>query len=865
VEFDLCIGSSSVSIPSSAREFDIWMWDQYPRLLSSFVYLWSNHKTLIKSCGSNCSQCIVIDGHQKCRRRVCHAKNVQVSTEEFESLTVGCCRTPSLGSRFCELHQVLDENNVTAEPLTKQKQNKKQKMMKKKIMGRYRQHGFGATNCRTIKQCSESYVKRCNRSFGILAGVTNCKIVITFSEIFRSETLREIIGLLCSTIRASNYNFPKCGVYDDGCHLVEFIRNHYGQDLKRTSASTSLYETKFSVDRTHFKGHVGRWCRANMNPYKNEMLNGINTQAAEQLFSWVKTYANILSSLGWRKMPIYLLLLFHYKNLERMSIRPTHVFNIASSVPLTPTVSLAHAADTEQVSKYKEQQKQKKVAPSTTDETSRTVEQFLDFGGYCPPLEEEEQSLFIDENIKSADSIPFVPEVVIENTEVSSSNSSNNHSDDEENEDQLIEKEIKLQEDYELPPFPADLKFVVDQKDLTKLAAHSNLRRVLLNLVYDDFANKHHLLYPKSQDYIIIKKAILRSLNISLDNKDSLNEYRESIKQKFKNERKPLQKINAQVQRNKNKFGKGPGRPMLIGQLDDEQGMFKLNQMLKDEFNRNPVNMEAITYFWKKTFTYRRLFTRNNIIKEVLLEYPAYSLASLASYLITPAPFIKMLNDRYELHLDYQLIAQTTSAEEAISVPLCLYNIFEIKFARHSRGINLLYGIIFHDQNELSKSMRKCLLSWDYIITSKSISRQHQTKNTTVNTNSMIQSTASTETNKNDLNVLEETHFIQNEQVNNVCRDPTVNHSFNYTQELVAKENTCTLSNTQEGEFILSGKESTAPPTDLNIFQTIDKTSFATEETTISTQHPKKRKQTKSNIEATTLPRRQQPKRSRLT
>ncbi|CAF4905945.1 unnamed protein product [Rotaria socialis] len=201
VEFDLCIGSSSVSIPSSAREFDIWMWDQYPRLLSSFMYLWSNHKTLIKSCGSNCSQCIVIDGHQKCRRRVCRAKNVQVSTEEFESLTVGCCRTPSLGSRFCELHQVLDEKNVTAESLTKQKPNKKQKMMKKIIMGRYRQHGFGATNCRTIKQRSESYIKRCSRSFGILAGVTNCKIVITFSEIFRSETLREIISLLCSTIR----------------------------------------------------------------------------------------------------------------------------------------------------------------------------------------------------------------------------------------------------------------------------------------------------------------------------------------------------------------------------------------------------------------------------------------------------------------------------------------------------------------------------------------------------------------------------------------------------------------------------------------------------------------------------------------
>ncbi|CAM4802664.1 unnamed protein product [Rotaria magnacalcarata] len=70
-----------------------------------------------------------------------------------------------------------------------------------------------------------------------------------------------------------------------------------------------------------------------------------------------------------------------------------------------------------------------------------------------------------------------------------------------------------------------------------------------------------------------------------------------------------------------------------------------------------------------------------------------------------PAPCIKMLNAKYELYLDYQLIEQTTSAQEAISILLCLYNIFEIKFTRHSRGINLLYGIMFQDQNELSFEM----------------------------------------------------------------------------------------------------------------------------------------------------------------
>ncbi|CAF2156958.1 unnamed protein product [Rotaria magnacalcarata] len=46
---------------------------------------------------------------------------------------------------------------------------------------------------------------------------------------------------------------------------------------------------------------------------------------------------------------------------------------------------------------------------------------------------------------------------------------------------------------------------------------------------------------------------------------------------------------------------------------------------------KKTVNMEVLTYFWKRTFTYRRLCIRNNVIKEVLLEYSAYSWASLMS------------------------------------------------------------------------------------------------------------------------------------------------------------------------------------------------------------------------------------------
>ena len=123
------------------------------------------------------------------------------ATEEFASLTVGCCRTPRVGSSFCELHQKLEQEKETSKTSTRDKEKMTKPILRKIGVRRYHLHGFGATSCHTIKQRSDKYIQRCSRSFGILAAVTNCKVVVTFSEIFRSETLREIISLLCSTIR----------------------------------------------------------------------------------------------------------------------------------------------------------------------------------------------------------------------------------------------------------------------------------------------------------------------------------------------------------------------------------------------------------------------------------------------------------------------------------------------------------------------------------------------------------------------------------------------------------------------------------------------------------------------------------------
>ncbi|CAF3180470.1 unnamed protein product [Rotaria sp. Silwood2] len=275
IEMDLCLGSTVVTTPREIDQFDMWAWSQYPRLMSRFIYLWSNHKTLIGPCniGNNkCLSCFTIDGHQKARRRICRTKQVDYQSSDFtEPLVIGCWRTPIRHSLYCEIHQdyqKLDETNKTNRKgiRTYKLRNSRQWKRQKTIF-------FGATNCNTNKAKSASYVNKCSRSFGLLAMVTNCKIVLSFSEIFRSETLREIVQLIINTIRIGGDALPKIACYDDGCHLVKFVQKNIGKLITNTPASDALKNTKFYIDKAHWKNHIGTWCKANMSPYSSSGIS----------------------------------------------------------------------------------------------------------------------------------------------------------------------------------------------------------------------------------------------------------------------------------------------------------------------------------------------------------------------------------------------------------------------------------------------------------------------------------------------------------------------------------------------------------------------------------------------------------------
>lgn len=205
IQMHISMGNLIVRTPSRMSDYDLWAWKQIPEILSCFTYLWMNHDTIIGRCGEFCSKSLVIDGHQKCRRRLCGYKNISISTEEMANIVIGCCRTPVTNSKYCSIHDTTAVDHVSAEKPTHEpiaKSLKRLKISRKRYKNDTGEK-FNAANCRTEKERSDDYLTKCSRSFGLIALVYNCKIIGGFSELFRSETLKEIINLFCSCIRSN--------------------------------------------------------------------------------------------------------------------------------------------------------------------------------------------------------------------------------------------------------------------------------------------------------------------------------------------------------------------------------------------------------------------------------------------------------------------------------------------------------------------------------------------------------------------------------------------------------------------------------------------------------------------------------------
>ncbi|CAF3847856.1 unnamed protein product, partial [Rotaria sp. Silwood1] len=207
----------------------------------------------------------------------------------------------------------------------------------------------------------------------------------------------------------------------------------------------------------------------------------------------------------------------------------------------------------------------------------------------------------------------------------------------------------RLPIDYTGPNLSAKMQYYIDKNDLSKFYPHSALRAELLSLLFDDVNKIHQLLYPNHDEYIIMAKCIVQKLSIPAALvREATKEWHESIKQKFKRERRPLQMDNDLVKHKQIQYGNGktngrPKRKSVVEQaerrtndvpfinLNDVQNeyLLPLTDQMKIELRRDNPDNNVLHKLWRQSFNTRRLHVRELPIDQLLEQYPGYRRADL--------------------------------------------------------------------------------------------------------------------------------------------------------------------------------------------------------------------------------------------
>ena len=120
-------------------------------------------------------------------------------------------------------------------------------------------------------------------SLGILIGAYPCGIVPLFDELYNSEGIAQVHGILMEYLATvTDKDKLEYIIYDDACHLAKYSINEKVSDRNKTTKFFS--ERKFVIDKFHFRNHIDPWCHENCDPNEVPELNGLNTEICEQLF-----------------------------------------------------------------------------------------------------------------------------------------------------------------------------------------------------------------------------------------------------------------------------------------------------------------------------------------------------------------------------------------------------------------------------------------------------------------------------------------------------------------------------------------------------------------------------------------------------
>ncbi|CAF1517345.1 unnamed protein product [Adineta ricciae] len=267
-----------------------------------FTTFWSRHKSIpnVKCSSSDCSRCIIVDGHQKCRR------------------LIGCPYTPcrrthssnSVDAIYCRYHQ---PSVLLSPSLSLQKAGDMAAEFSKRDRDFLSEHKF---QCQNYRNDSEEIKK--NKTYGILASYHPCGVAVGFTEAFKAEGMRSVTRHLLLMI-IGGCLMPDALMYDCACALKLHWNKWLGTDMLKTSTITQHLPVHLALDNFHQMTHSRPMCQTIIksdHPSHEGRFVGLNSQAAEQAFQYIARAKFALRNFSYPHSTVMLLIMLHLLNCK---------------------------------------------------------------------------------------------------------------------------------------------------------------------------------------------------------------------------------------------------------------------------------------------------------------------------------------------------------------------------------------------------------------------------------------------------------------------------------------------------------------------------------------------------------------------
>ena len=166
---------------------------------------------------------------------------------------------------------------------------------------------------------------RKNRTFGCIVSFLSCGITMAYDEAVRAEGMRPITRHLLRSIM-HDAKMPDGIIYDAACTLELHWRKFLGTAFLRHSNNTDKLPQRRCVDYFHIRTHTRPMCQSIMrpdDPSHEGLFDNINTQMAEQSFSFLSRFKASLRSFTHPRSTTMLMLLLHLKNCQIIGIAHT--------------------------------------------------------------------------------------------------------------------------------------------------------------------------------------------------------------------------------------------------------------------------------------------------------------------------------------------------------------------------------------------------------------------------------------------------------------------------------------------------------------------------------------------------------------